>query len=249
MKNSLLYEIILRTCTPAATRCLVFFPAVATKPSHARGLSYCFYVDFDAITATVYLWNESSYKTYRDLCVARNYDTRYIWMGFWWERSQAVHAMAFIHDMIRARCTQRLAPVYPSEPNDRSCTEWYPCYCVDVMGVAESWWLSAFHKRTCLSFPCFDTYRQTVSAHKSTREMHHASSQKTKTAASPISSSNISKMYRVLRLNALLIFDTDEPTASPYMYTHNTYRTALYTTSHCTEHVKYRMPLFLLHKR
>ena len=109
--------------------------------------------------------------------------------------------------------------------------------------------MSAFHKRTCLSFPCFDTYRQTVSAYKSTREMHHASSQKTKTAASPISSSNISKMYRVLRLNALLIFDTDEPTASPYMYTHNTYRTALYTTSHCTKHVKYRMPLFLSHNR
>ena len=47
----------------------------------------------------------------------------------------------------------------------------------------------------------------------------------------------------------LCSFDTNEPTASPYMYTHNMYRTALYITSHCTEHVQYRMPLFVLHKR
>ena len=47
----------------------------------------------------------------------------------------------------------------------------------------------------------------------------------------------------------LCSFETNEPTASPYMYTHNTYRTALYTTSNCTKHVKYRMPLFLLHER
>ena len=55
---------------------------VNTTPSRAS----CVYTfrdqSIDAITATMYLWNESSYKTYRDLCVARTYDTRYIWKDY-----------------------------------------------------------------------------------------------------------------------------------------------------------------------
>ena len=84
---------------------------------------------------------------------------------------------------------------------------------------------------------------------RSTQEMHHSSLQKIKLPRLLLYHPPTFPKRTAYYDSMLCSFETNEPTASPYMYTHNTYRTALYTTSHCTKHVKYRMPLFLSHKR